>query len=135
MTKRTLKVSVKKSLGGATTFRKLDDYSAGDTVIGTYIGIHTDQFGNDNHKIKVLDAQFEDDDFAETIIGKTFVINKCGSLDKQMEEVNEGDTISAEYTGKSMLTKGPFAGKEAHGFSVSLVDVETSEENTAESGL
>ena len=128
MTKRNFKVTTKKTLGGSMIFRKLDEYSEGDTVIGTYIGIHTDQFKNDNFKIKVIDATFEDQDFAETIIGKTFVLNKCGSLASQMEDVNEGDSISAEYTGKSLLTKGPFAGKEAHGFSVSVVEIENEDE-------
>lgn len=122
MTKRTF--TVKKSLGGPQQYRKWEDYAVGDTVVGTYIGTHICQYKKTNYKIKVLDAQFEDQDLAETLIGKVFVLNSAGSLDKQMEEVQEGETISMEYTGKSLLTKGPYAGKEAHGMVVNIVELE-----------
>lgn len=129
--KRTF--TVKKSLGGAQTYRKWEDYSEGDVVIGTYVGTHICQYKKTNYKIKVLDAQFEDFELAETLIGKTMVLNSAGSLDKQMEEVSEGDTIQMEYTGKMLLTKGPYAGKEAHTMSVSIVEVDS--DVRAEDGL
>lgn len=132
MTKRTLKLTTKKSLGGAQSYRKWEDYAVGDKVIGKFIGIHTCQYKKDNYKIKVLDAQFEDQDLAETLIGKVLVLNAAGSLDKQMAEVEEGECISMEYTGKSTLTKGPYAGKEAHGMIVEIVEVE---EEDAVNGL
>lgn len=127
MAKRTFKV--KKALGGAQNYRKWEDYEVGDIVIGEFIGTHEDQFKKTNYKIKVLDAQFVDTDLAESLIGKTLVLNSNGSLDKQMEEVEEGETIQVEYNGKSLLTKGPFAGKEAHGVTVSIVEVEESAED------
>lgn len=127
MTKRILKTTVKKSLGGAQNYRKWEDYSEGDVVVGTFIGIHVCQYKKKNFKIKVLDAQFEDHELADTLIGKVLVLNAAGSLDKQMEEVEEGDNISMEYTGKSLLTKGPYAGKEAHGMIVNIVEIEEEE--------
>jgi hypothetical protein len=125
--------TVKKALGGAMSFRKWDDYEVGDVVIGTFLGIHTCQFKKTNFKIKVLDAQFVDTELAESLIGKTLVLNSAGSLDKQMEEVEEGETIQVEYTGKSLLTKGPYAGKEAHSVTVNIVEM--SEEQDATDGL
>lgn len=115
--------TVKKSLGGAQSYRKWDDYEIGDVVVGTFIGTHVDQFKKTNYKIKVADAQFVDHELADTLIGKVLVLNSAGSLDKQMEEVQEGEAIHMEYTGKSLLTKGPFAGKEAHGMIVQIVEL------------
>lgn len=115
------------------TFRKWDEYESGDTVTGEFVGTHVDQFKKTNYKIKVLDAQFsQDQDAAEALIGKVLVLNSAGSLDKQMTEVVEGDCIQMEYTGKTLLTKGPFAGKEAHGMIVSLVEMQ---DESAESAL
>lgn len=127
MTKRTLVTTVKKSLGGAQNYRKWEDYSEGDIVTGQFVGIHVCQYKKKNFKIKVLDAQFEDFEAADKLIGKILVLNSAGSLDKQMEEVQEGEFITMEYSGKTMLTKGPYAGKEAHGMIVNIVEVEESE--------
>jgi hypothetical protein len=115
--------TVKKTLGGAQTYRKWEDYAIGDVVIGEFVGTHIDQFKKTNYKIKLLDATFEDQELAESLIGKVLVLNSAGSLDKQMEEVSEGETISMEYTGKVLLVKGPFAGKEAHTMAVSIVEM------------
>jgi hypothetical protein len=129
MTKRQF--TVKKSLGGSQTYRGWNDYAEGDTVVGTFVGIHTCQYKRENFKLKVLDAQFEDQDLAETLIGKTLVLNAAATLSKQMSEVEEGDTIAVEYTGKFIVSSGPNAGKESHGISVSVVEME----DEAESGL
>jgi hypothetical protein len=128
MTKRVF--TVKKSLGGPQLYRKWEDYSEGDVVTGQFIGIHTCQYKKKNYKIKVLDAQFEDFKLAESLIGKVLVLNSAGSLDKQMEEVQEGEYIQMEYSGKTMLTKGPYAGKEAHGMIVNIVEVEDDAESS-----
>jgi hypothetical protein len=134
--KRTFKVT--KTIGGAQSYRQWADYSEGDIVIGTYQGIHICQFKKENYKVKVLDAQFKDDpDLATSLIDKTLVLNENGSLKKQMTEsgIKEGDLFQVEYTGKYMITKGPFAGKEGHGVSVSLLEEDTTTSEDAVNGL
>lgn len=123
--KRTF--TVKKTLGGAQNYRKWEDYEMGDVVVGTFMGIHVCQYKKNNFKIKVLDAQFMDHELGESLIGKTLVLNAMGSLDKQMSEVQEGESVQVEYLGKSLLTKGPYAGKDAHGVSVAIVEVESND--------
>lgn len=120
--------NVKKSLGGAQSYRKWEDYEVGDTVIGTFIGTHVCQYKKTNWKIKVLDAQFQDQELADSLVGKVLVLNSAGSLDKQMEDVTEGECIQMEYTGKTLLTKGPYAGKEAHTMAVAIVEEGEGEE-------
>lgn len=115
--------TVKKTIGGGLEFRKWADWSVDDVVIGKFVGTYEDKFKNTNYKIQVLDAQFQDADAGEALVGKTLALNSSGSLDKQMEQVQEGEYISCTYGGKVMLTKGPFAGKEAHSMSVSIVEV------------
>lgn len=121
--------TVKKSLGGAQNYRKWEDYEIGDVVVGEYIGTHICQYKKTNYKVRVLDAQFVDTELADSLIGKILVLNSNGSLDSQMEKVEEGETISVEYNGKSLLTKGPYAGKEAHGVSVNVVEMSEVEED------
>lgn len=116
---------VKKQINGSQTYRKWEEYSVGDIVIGEYIGDHVCQYKHSNPKIKVLEAMFKDGS-GEDMEGKTLVLNACGSLTKAMEQVEEGDIIQVEYQGKNLLTKGPYAGKESH--SVSLAICEEAEE-------
>lgn len=124
--KRTF--TVKKTLGGPMNFRKYEDFQVGDITIGEFVGTHLDQYKKTNYKIKVLDAQWEDADAGEALVGKVLVFNSCGSLDKQMEQVNEGTCVQIEYTGKTLLVKGPYAGKEAHGVIVSEVEMTEGED-------
>lgn len=122
------KFAVKKQLNGAQTYKKWSDYATGDMVIGTFVGVHTCQYDKENYKIKVEDCFFKDGS-GEDLIGKTLVLNNCGSLAKAMEDVNEKDLIQVEYLGKSVLEKGLYAGKEAHSVAVAIVEEEESEES------
>jgi hypothetical protein len=115
--------TVARQLSGSQSYRKWTDYAEGDVVVGQYVGIHTCQYGKDNVKLKVLDAQFADGT-GESFIGKVLVINHCGALEHSMKEVKEGEYIQVEYTGKTLLTKGPFAGKDCHTVAVNIVELD-----------
>jgi hypothetical protein len=128
------KYAVKKKLSGSQSYRKWEDYSEGDVVVGEFVGIHTCQYDKQNPKIKVLEADFKDGS-GEDLVGKTLVLNSCGSLDKAMEEVEENDILQVEYTGKIVLEKGPFAGKTAHTMEVSICEADEEEEEGEEAGL
>lgn len=119
--KRSFKIT--KTLSGAQTYRGWKDYSEGDVVIGQFIGIHVDQYKKENVKLLVLDAQFKDGS-GEALEGKVLVLNHCGSLEHAMAEVSEGEYVQVEYTGKITLSKGPYAGKEAHTVAVAVVEID-----------
>jgi hypothetical protein len=118
------KYVVKKSLGGSQAYRVWEDYSVGDWVLGRYVGNHVCQYKKQNPKIEVIDALFDDSDLSDSIIGKTLVLNAVGSLSAQIEKVEEGETVRVTYNGKNLLTKGPYAGKEAHSVTVDIIEVE-----------
>jgi hypothetical protein len=121
------KFTVKKQLNGPQKYRKWDDYSAGDIFIGTYAGIHKDTvYKKDHFKFKVEACFFKED--AESYVGQTLVLNTCGSLEKAMEEIEEGTTLQIEYLGKDIMAKGPYAGKEAVSLAISIVEEEADEQ-------
>ena len=111
----------KKSLKGAMEFRKWSDYEIGDIVVGKFVGIHHCQYDKENPKIQVIEAFFKDGSGAQ-LTGKNLVLNSCGVLDSAMKEVKEGDIIQVEYCGQTELTKGKYAGKEAHSLNIEIVE-------------
>lgn len=119
--KRTYQV--KKTLaGGARAYRPWKEWEVGDVLIAKFTGESEDQFGHTTTHCEVLDAQFEDSDLADSLIGKTLCLNAAGSLNKARELMVEGKTIfQLTYNGKSLIMKGPMAGKEAH--SIEVVEV------------
>jgi hypothetical protein len=121
------KFTVKKQVNGPQKYRKWDDYTAGDLFIGTYTGIHKDTtYKKDHFKFKVEECFFKED--AESFVGQTLVLNTCGSLEKAMEDIEEGTVLQIEYLGKDTMTKGPYAGKEAVSLAISIVEEEADEQ-------
>lgn len=123
--KRKFTANVKKKLGGAQSYRKWSEYAQGDTVLGKFVGYHTCQYKKKNPKIEVYDAQWKDADAAEKILGRVLVLNHCAKLEKLIEEaeIEEGDGMEIEYEGTFTLTKGPYAGKESHTMTLSVVEI------------
>jgi hypothetical protein len=120
---------VRKALSaGNQTYRKWSDYSEGDVVVGTFVGIHTCQYDKENFKVKVLDAQFADGT-GDSFIGKTLVLNNVAFLNTAMEKVTEGEVVQVEYTGTTPISKGKYAGKDCHTGSVAVVEIEAEESN------
>lgn len=122
MSKRVF--NVKKTLTGANVYRPWKDYVEGDVVVGTYQGVHVDNYKKNNAKIKVVHAEFADGT-GDTFIGKTLVINSCGSLEKSLESMVEGCAYQFVYNGTVTLAKGPYAGKEAHSVAIEEVELES----------
>lgn len=117
-------------------FRKWTDWKEGDYVVGKFIGTHVDNYEKENYKVQVLDAQFEDAELATELVGKNLVLNACGSLDYNWSEadVQVGDVVMVTYTGKALMEKGKYAGKEAHTMTLSIMgDAEVVDEGEQDS--
>jgi hypothetical protein len=120
---------VTREVSGPKTFRKWEEYSSGDIVIGQYVGDHEDTtYGKTHRKIKVEDVYFKGEK-PENFIGKTLVLNSAGFLDKAFDSIQIGEIVQVEYTGKGVITKGPYKGKEGH---TGLVNVVTLEDDTSD---
>ena len=122
----------KKSIGGLSkVYRPWDEYDVGDIVVGKYIGKHTDNYDKECFVIKVESAFWKDKKAQTNVEGKNLVLNSAGVLNKAMKDANEGEIIQVEYTGKSMMEKGKYAGKEAHTMQVDVME-EASETSEAD---
>lgn len=121
----------RRTLTGANVYRSWKDYTEGDVVVGHFEGIHVDNFKKNNAKVKVVYAEFADGT-GDSFVGKTLVINSCGSLEKAMETMTEGAGYQFVYGGKVTLQKGPYAGKEAHSLEITEVEIE---EESSDAGL
>ena len=117
------KYVVRKSLNGPKTFRKWSEYSVGDILIGKFVGKHEDTTYNKTHWVIKVEEAFVKEG-AENLIGKDVVLNACGSLDKAMKQVEEGQTLQMEYRGMEEMTSGKYPGKDAHSIKVDLVEEE-----------
>jgi hypothetical protein len=115
-----------QQIGGGKVFRPWGQWTEGDYIVGRLSGTSEDNFNNTNYDIEVSEVDFEnkrvvakdkkgeDKIYEEPKAGDLFCLNSCGSLDKAMEKCDIGDMIKVIYTGTITLTKGKFAGKEAH---------------------
>jgi hypothetical protein len=122
--------NVKKTLTGSNIYRPWKDYSEGDVIVGTFQGVHIDNYKKNNAKVKVAYAELADGT-GDTLVGKTLVINSCGSLDKALDNMDEGSAYQFVYNGKITLDRGPYAGKEAHSVAIEEVDLEEIENTDA----
>lgn len=121
--------AVKKTLGGSLQYRKWSDWKEGDSITGKFLEQTTDSYEKPNYRVLVLDADIPgDQDYATSLIGKTFVFNSNGGLDSHMEKVEVGECICVKYSGKAKLTKGKYAGKDFHNVTTEVVDIPESEQ-------
>jgi len=118
---------VKKSLSGNNVYRKLSDYSEGDTVAGVFFGLHECQYGKQNPKIKVIHADFKDGTGA-SFIGKVLVINHCGSIQNLVDNGEVGQAFQLVYGGTDVISKGPFKGKSFHKFDIDQIELDEQED-------
>lgn len=107
-----------RQVKGSKVYKGWKDWLEGDVLIGVFKGTYVDKFKKTGYDIEVIETQFQEgeDLNAGTILG----LNAMGSLDYKMEDVEEGSVIRLEYTGKTLLEKGPYAGKEAHTVSLAV---------------
>lgn len=115
----------KRKLGGVPmNFRKWEEYKEGDIVIGKYVDTHQDQYENDCPVIEVLEAFFKDKS-GDKLVGKNLVLNSCGSVDKAFKKAALGDIVQVTYTGKGVIERGKYAGKDAHSVVIEQVEEDT----------
>jgi hypothetical protein len=98
-------------VGGARKYYKYSEMNEGDTPVTNcvYLGEEEGKYG--------IQHLFRDDE------GTVHVLNSAGHLNHQLEEyVSVGQRCNVTYLGKDKLTKGKFAGKEYHKFSVEADD-------------
>lgn len=98
---------------GKLSFVKYKDCEEGQVLAeGTYLGTKDGTYG--------IQHQIKDEN------GDVTVLNSSGHLNFLLENhVTKGDYIRVIYSGKEVLSKGKFKGKESHQFEV-LVDSERS---------
>jgi hypothetical protein len=92
---------------GEVTFLKPKDMEPGQTITGRYLEARKDQFGGFGYKVRTEDHG-------------TIVINGCGSLDYQMEQIQPGHLVQITFTGKEKLKSGKWKGTEAYQFEVAV---------------
>jgi hypothetical protein len=97
-----------REIGGQKRYYKYNECEKGQVLVnnGRFIRSFQGKFG--------IQWEYMDDD------GIVTVLNSAGQLNWKMETyVQPGDQVKVVYDGMSLLTKGPMAGKDAHGFKVS----------------
>lgn len=98
---------------GLPKYHKYSEKKAGEKLVdmGEFIGSTEGKFGAQHN-------------FIEMKTGQQVVLNKAGGLDWQIEKgrIAEGGVYDVIYDGKDVLTKGTFAGKEAHKFKILRYD-------------
>lgn len=92
-----------KEVGGAKKYFKYNELEQGDVLVeGKFSKSFQGRFG----------VQYE----YLNKCGSVHVLNSSGQLNYLMDFVEEGDTVKIVYDGTFKLTKGSFAGKDAHQF-------------------
>lgn len=92
---------------------QFDEREEGEVLVeGVYLGTYPNKYNADKPNFK----------FKDGVTGDIKVVNTAGHLHYLMVETNEapqvGDYLQVVYQGKEKITKGTFAGKEAHKFEV-----------------
>lgn len=116
------RVFVKRAqLAGSLTYRSWEKYAEGDSVTGKVVGFFEDSYKKTGIKMEVFETSFEDGT-GSNLEGKILAINSCGALveaiatlqEKFEENPKEEIIIRVEYTGKTKVQKGTYAGKDCH---------------------
>ena len=115
----------------AKSYKKWNNWTEGDYVIGTYEGSTIDNYGKQNYGIKLLEVNMADpttDNGDALEEGMVLGLNHCGSLGYRMDSVPVGTEIEVVYRGTASLPdKHKFKGKDCHQVEVStFADEETS---------
>jgi hypothetical protein len=107
-----------RQVKGAKRYKAWKEWLEGDIVIGVFKDTYIDKYKKNGYTIEIIETQFQEGEDlpAGTMLG----LNGMGSLDYKMEDVEIGSVVRIEYTGKTVLEKGPYEGKEAHTVSVAV---------------
>lgn len=102
-------MSRQKVTQGEASFVKAKELTVGTIIAGSYLGHYVDKYNKRNHRLAQAD-------------GSTKIVNGSGQLNKLLEKVPTGSQVELEYRGTQKLTKGEFAGTEAHQFDVYIIN-------------
>jgi hypothetical protein len=119
-----------RKISGASGYRKWADWQTGDYFKGKLNSITQDQYKKNNYNMLVIETKFKDGKDIQK--GTYLTLNSNGMLDKAMMNVNEGDTISLVFKGKSRIEKGPYAGKDSYSMDIFLEEETGSATATAD---
>jgi len=103
-------------VGGKSTFRKYDDWDAGDQVAGKLVQISSDKFGKPAYVLQVTEAMFAKTS-EQPAVGSLFTLNSAGGLQYKITQVGGvsiGDIMGVEYNGKAVVETGKWKGKACH---------------------
>lgn len=113
----------------AQMYRKWSDWEESDYIIGTYVNKVIDNYDKNNYIFKVEEAHFMDNSGSK-YEGKTLGLNHCGSLAKiEDEKLPYGTMMQITYTGKVVISKGKYAGKDAHTLDIQVGEMGNSYED------
>lgn len=95
--------------GGERKYFKYSECNKGDVLVdgGTYLGTEQGKFGI----VHLFD-----------VAGETYVLNSAGQLNYHLDKIATGTKCRIVYDGKTKLTKGTMAGKDANQFIVQVDD-------------
>jgi hypothetical protein len=107
-----------RQVKGQKKYKSWKEWLEGDIIIGVFKDTYIDKYKKNGYTIEIIETQFQEGEDlpAGTMLG----LNGMGSLDYKMEDVAIGSVVRIEYTGKTVLEKGPYEGKEAHTVSVAV---------------
>lgn len=122
-------VSAQKLTNGPKVYRKWDDWSEGDLVLGEYIETFEDQYKKPVRVLKVIEAEFKDKT-GKDYLDKNLALNNAGMLAKAFEknDVQFGQIVQIIYNGTGKIEKGLHKGKDSHSFDVDIMREEASED-------
>ena len=114
MTIQRRRVQVK----AARTYKKWDNWTEGDYIIGEYTDKTVDNYGKNNYAIKLIEVHMvnpTDDRGGELKAGMTLGLNHCGSLGYRMDDIEVGTEVEIVYNGTTSLPDNhKFKGKACH---------------------
>jgi hypothetical protein len=105
-----------KTVMGSTSYRPWKNWEESDYLVGKYVSQTEDNYGKPNYKVEVIEAGFSTGEAPKA--GTMFTFNSSGSLNKAMDEVQEGDIIKVIYKGEDTISKGKYKGKAFHSMEV-----------------
>ena len=106
----------------AVTYIKPGNMKKGDTVEGKFAGSYSDQYEKLNFRIEQPD-------------GSVKIINGTALLEQKLAGVELGAQVKVIYEGTNKLTKGKFAGKDAHNFRVLVASAKAAPATTSTDAL
>lgn len=114
-----------RSLSGSKVYRPWKEWEIGDYIIGKYESREIDNYKKPCYILKVEEVFFNDETAEEKFkVGSQIGLNHNGILAKVMDSdnVHMGDVVRIEYQGTNKMTKGNFAGKDAHSLLIQVAE-------------